>query len=234
MVDVSFLLPTNRDYQFSGKVLESIFAIPTDLEFEVCLYCPREVIQNRPFPNEVVWCPEPSAGSGPIAGFNHMVKESRGQYVVCLVDDHIVEPDIYNAIAMLESEDFRDRKYKVCTLSPGPNNLAYIPKKGDVWCGGIRVDYEIPWHTTMRFPVISRDTINDHFQGHIFHPGFKYHAGDLWMGYWLGENGEPGIQCEEAHIKEYLNLRNSEYEQMDCRYYHTLVANHKAGYAQYV
>jgi hypothetical protein len=143
-------------------------------------------------------------------------------------------PNIFNAVTYLRSDAYADKRFKLLTLSPGLGDYARIPVKGHDWCGGIMVDYDVDSYITMRFPVAHMDTVKKELCNHIFHPGFRYHAGDLWLAYFMGINGENGVQYEEANIKPYIRLVDNRWEQSDGKFYHTLVAKHKAGYHAYV
>ncbi len=227
-IDVSFFLPTNRDPYYATQTINSINKIDSKYNYEICLYSRERIV----LPN-VRWYEEREQ-SGPIAAFNNMAADAEATYFICLVDDHIVEDNIFNVIDFLQSDEFKERQFTIATISPGESNFAHIPVKGDTWCGGILVDYVQAPHTTMRFPAVSKQTVKKQLQNFIFHPAFKYHAGDLWLGYYLGEMGEPGIQYEGANITEYQNLRNWQYEKSDCQMYHRLVSKFKQGQIDYV
>lgn len=223
--DVSFLLPTNRPKQYAERVINSINRISTDLTYRICLYSSEKI--NLP---NVKWYEE-KAPVGPIAAFNSMVEEEGSEYVILMVDDHEPQGDVYNSIDFLKSDVYKDRKYKVTTLAAG--GACYLPTKGDL-CGDVILDYNVPRYMVMRFPVAEIETIRNHMNNHIFHPGFHYHAGDLWLGYWLGSNGEPGIESN-AHISGYIAMKDSSHEVKDCIYYNFLVDKHRReGYQPYV
>jgi glycosyltransferase involved in cell wall biosynthesis len=231
-MDISFILPTNRSHEYAKKVVDTINSIPTSYKYEILLYSPEEMKGDN-----IRWIEEHEC-KGPIAAFNDAIQYSKGQYLVCMIDDHVPdEPNnFFSFIDFLNSDKFVDRKYKITSFNTNihhPNSSARVPVLGDTWCGYVLEEHNNETYTTMRFPIVDIETIKNHLDGHIFHPGFIYHAADLWLGYYLGVNGETGIECD-ASIGQYIHLRNSLYEMRDCRYYHKLKLNYIEGNKDYI
>ena len=66
-----------------------------------------------------------------------------------------------------------------------------------------------------------------------FHPDLFYHAGDIWLGYFLHCNGEPS--CEgPTSIVGIAPLKDSSYENEDCNTVYKLIKNHLAGCSSYI
>jgi hypothetical protein len=42
-----------------------------------------------------------------------------------------------------------------------------------------------PKYGVHRYPIVSKDTIMNYFNGYFYHPSFKNHYADNWLGYWL-------------------------------------------------
>jgi hypothetical protein len=135
---------------------------------------------------------------GSIPAFNELVNIASGDYVAILTDDHIVSPNFFDALYFLESSLFVNRKHRICTLASGVvgQNIQSPPCRlpesfGPGWKNSWR---KLPQYLVMRFPFASVETIKNQMDGCIFHPRFKNHFADNYLGFYLGENGEPGLE----------------------------------------
>ena len=233
-LDISFLLPTNREPQYAWNTINSINtvadAINTDYKYEILVCSPTH------FSGENIKYIPDNKQTGPIAAFNYMAAEiAEGQFTVCLVDDHIAwDNDFFTFMQFLNSDFFEHGRSKITSL-----NTRHIPQRvpiiGEDWCGGIKENHNKRHHTTARFPIVDQEVRIKKLQGYIFHPNFNYHAGDLWLGFYMGEEEGPVYEAPSASIKQYIGLRNYQYEKQDCQYYHKLKLRYlKEGYKKYV
>lgn len=209
-------------------MIEQINSIPTDYKYEILVYSQNEIVGAN------VRHLRETEQAGPIKAFNEMHKVAHGDISVCLIDDHAPDDpsNFFSFVEFLNSDMFSNRKFKITSFYTG-HIPQRVPILGDTWCGGIAETRNNREHTTMRFPIVKRETVKKYLNGYIFHPGFIYHAADLWLGFYIGEETERGIECQST-IKQYVHLRNSRFEQTDCLFYHTLKNKYLDGYKEYV
>lgn len=241
-MDVSFLLPTNRantHAEVLQECIQSINSIHTDVSYEILVYS-EDLVEGE----SVKWIEE-HGRTGPIAGFNYMASEvAQGDYVVCITDDHAFTSSVSLCIDVVEDPvignswgaRFDERSYKIIGLNPGGNYCTQagnrIPQRGDI-LGDEPIDFDVPEANTLRFPVVRRDTLEEKLSSHIFHPDLFYHAGDIWLGYFLFCEGEQAFEGPTG-IREIASLKDPSYEARDCNVVHSLIKNHIAGCTDYL
>lgn len=227
-MDISFLLPTNREHKYAFKFIDTLNQIKTDYKYEILVCSPSQIM------GENVVSLKDNIQEGPILAFNEMAKIARGNYFVCVVDDHIPVDNgkFFDFVKFLESDFYTDRKFRITSFYT--NHLPQrIPILGEDWCGEIKEEHNNRKHITVRFPIVSKETYLSSLKEHIFHPRFKYHAGDLWLGFFMGEEEFPCIECP-SQIYQYIGLNNYKYRDRDCKLYHELKNNYYKGYTSYV
>ena len=233
-MDVSFLLPTNREKshpEVLRQAINSINLAHKDLSYEIIVHSATFVSGEN-----VVWIKEDPL-IGPLAAFNTMGSLiAKGEYLVCCVDDHEFVNSVQLCIDVVEGPLYRDRDYKIIGLNPnGPFMISCacpIPNQGDRM-GDCIITEDLPLASTLRFPVIRKDTLHDRLSGHIFPPDLFYHAGDIWLGYFLSCQGELAVEGPTA-IRGIAPLKNSSCEVEDCNTVYKLIKNHLAGNESYV
>ncbi len=233
-MDISFLIPTLEKLEPGSnlqKVVDSINSQPTKYSYEICIY--------SPYPTEgenVRWVEEKNM-LGPLYGFTYMFQHgSDGEYIIIAVDDHqFVTPFDY-AIDKLKSQQFENRKFKLCSLSTNDGQVQPLPFEGARFGSVLKMkNGGWPKGITMRFPVCHRDTVNTLLHGYIFHPEFRYHAGDIWLGCYLSFMGEPGLECLESRIQSIPGgMKNFEWEVADANTAYALVKNWQSDDRDYV
>lgn len=234
MTNVSFIIATCRDPRYVQRTIESINALPANkFSYEICVYGPHDLTgpNVRYFKEEEL--------RGPHYGFNYLVNRTRGEYIYQLVDDMAIHENGWEAISFLESEVFSDRKYRITTL-----NTCHAPVRLE-WPLGRLIREEatpedewIPNHLCMRFPVMHRSVIDDFFQGYFYHPELYYHQADAWMGYWLGETGEPALECLSGSTTLHCHVPqvglNTNHDRDDTYRYFDLIREFQRGNHLYV
>ena len=148
--------------------------------------------------------------------------------MACLTDDHLIMDSIKLCIDNIEST-FEDRKYKIAGLRP-PGSICYMPQRGQRMGTGI-IEEDLPIIPILRFPVVRKDTI-ELLGGCVFHPDLFYHAGDIWLGYYLYMKGEPSVEGP-TRISQIRHLKNAEYEVSDCDIVYDLIKRYLAGQTRY-
>lgn len=227
-MDISFLLPTARavtNPDVLAACIKSINVQHLDLDIEILVYSREEVKGEN-----VKWIKEDGV-RGPIYGFNNLAHwVAKADYMVCITDDHMMVNPATKTINHIE-DNMKDRKYKIGGLMPMSCRYCFMPRRGQV-LGDSPIQEEMPPAALLRFPVLRRDTFNL-LGEHIFHPDLFYHAGDIWLGYFLHVIGEPSAEGP-TKIKGISNLKNSEHEVKDCKIVYSLIKKHLNGYTNYI
>jgi len=226
MTDISFLLPTARAIDHPNVLRECIEGINREhasLNYEILAYS-RYFVEGE----NVKWIKE-EGECGPIRGFNLLASEfAKGDYLVCITDDHLIIDSAKLCIDNIENT-FNDRKYKIGGLMP--QGLCYMPQRGDE-LGTHIIEENLPRVPLLRFPVVRKDTVKL-LGGCIFHPDLFYHAGDIWLGYFLHEKGETAIEGP-TRVREIQRLKNPTYEVADCDVVYALIKRYLAGHTDYI
>ena len=202
---ISFLIPTNRDpEQYVKSPIDSINRFGSNYSYEICVFSETEVKGEN-----VVWHKEEKQ-AGPIAGFNHLISRSEGEYFFLLVDDHIFVNEFDLTIDYL-NKTYKDKEHQICSLNPG--NICLNPMKGQL-CGDKLIDFEVFSYQLCRFPALHRNALTL-LDGKIWNSSFIYHAADIWLGYFLGSQGRPSRQSP-TYVEPYNPAKNSALEVEDC------------------
>jgi len=223
MVDISFLMITNRPFELYAKKTCNFIRDAIDLfipkySYEIVIVSPHEI---KPDGDDVkiVVDPENIDGRG-AAAYNLGYKHTSGRFISIMNDDRVVEPKILRVISLLDGPYFRNRKYKVtslgassvpqiscleehmlwnCYCTRSVPNLKYPPQHDGLQLSAelSKIKYlEFPHrYTIFGYPVFEKETIDNYLDGVVFNPRFKHHYADNWLPYWLGEMGEYPITC---------------------------------------
>lgn len=202
---ISFLIPTNRKFEENiNNTIQSIRDNVGNYSYEICVFS-EEMISGP----DIKWFQE-IGKKGPIYGFNHMSKYCEGEYIVCLTDDHVLLNNISPTIKLLDS---MDQEYVVTSLSTVNFEFVGNPIRGEV-LGDQIIDFECNKYPLVRFPVLNKDTLKK-LGDVIFNESFFYHAGDIWLGYYLGSKGFNFINSPTI-IEPKNPKKDATYEVSDC------------------
>ena len=212
MLDVSFILPTVRPYnEFAGIVVDTTkqFMDKSPYTYEILIYTQHEV----PNIENVTRLEEKERTGGPVKGYNESFKESKGKYIFVLNDKWNTNTKILKAIPFLESDDFKNRKFKVTSINV-VKDFSYdadtdMPIKGSTRETHVALTPELlhprflePRHKyrIFGFPVFDRETVLNHLGGYLLHPGFISHYHDNWLSFYIGEQGEFPLLCIDTYM----------------------------------
>lgn len=215
---VSFIVPTNRPFEnFANIVFDNILELE-NRNYDIEIVC---VSPNNPNRKDVLWVEEEIETGGSIWGCNEGAKRSNGDYIVLCCDDHVFDVNTLKIVDRLRGPDFDNRKYKIICIPTNWHGPCYLPN-------------DLPQHIIARFPIFERKTYENLLGGYVFHPTFKHHYGDNWLGYYLGEVGEGVIE----HDKHYLMAFNSQCETRNDEYdrsaFYGLVKRFEEGNKEYI
>lgn len=223
-MSLAFLLPTNRAVSHPNVLREALESINRFHNGHTIYVMSEHQIIG---PN-IVWVPEDC--DGPITAFNKLANFAyyRGaEWFVCSVDDHRFLGSIkstINDVGLLMG------KFKIGGLVPedkyGISCPCFIPKKGDKM-GDYTITEDWPAVPTIRFPVFHR-SVFESLGKTILHNSLKYHAGDIWLSYWLSRNRYFSIESG-TRINQIEKLKDSTQEVEDCNTVYKLVQSYYPG-----
>lgn len=222
MVDISFILPTNREHsQFANKVIRNIHSLNFNgLSYEILVISKNKVF-GEPAYSDIIYVEEPDNVVGCVEAYNIGYIHSSGRYIILCSDDHRFNLNAPNIIKVLESDQFKDRKYKIICLPTNYHGPCRLPDYTN--CPG--------W--IARYPVFSRETIEKHLKGFVYHPEFKHHYPDNWLGYWLYQRGEPVIEYPNLDMITFSNSCIHDYDTYDEEVFKSLISSYSNGYIEY-
>jgi len=225
---VSYLLPTLNRINLT-PVLNSIKQ-HTPVDHEVLIYGPnscKTIIEK--YDTCRYW--EDTELNGQVKGYNFLAAQAKGEYLVHMMDDHILLNSINHSIELLESDVFKNRKFKICTMQSGlPCSMPPInTRMGSC----LNLPLDLGSHILLRFPVVHRETWEVYLNRYLYHPEFFSHAVDNYLGYFVAFFGEPGI--ESATVLQQVELAsNPKYIVVDCNTCLALMMNLQNGSTKYV
>lgn len=205
-MDISFLIPTIREHsKFLNVVLSNIRSIPTKYSYEICVYGPE-----KPADKDVIWFEEKER-AGQLYGFNLMAKNTNSDYLFCLTDDIVMTTPFDWSIEFLNSEFFKNRKYKITSLNPG--DMVCNPVTGQIM-GNEVIDFPLKAFPLCRFPILTRQTWKDLGEV-IFVEKISHHGADNWSSVWFGTRGEICVDGP-TRIISHNSQKDSSHEVENC------------------
>lgn len=203
---LSILVPTNRPFDgYLNKLIYSILKFNPTYSYEICVFS-NERIEGE----NVVWYEE-NGRQGPIYGFNHMVKDCKGEYIVCVTDDQEIHSSIDFIVDFMENNFGEYEEFIVSSLSCGDSGC-FTPSLGELF-GESLVEWQ-ERYPIIRFPIFHKKTI-EKLGNVIFNESFFYHAADNWLGFFLGKNGYSFKNCP-VEIRPHNQQTDNSYLKKDC------------------
>lgn len=217
--DISFILPTNRDHEkFSKKVIDNINSLNfSDKTHEIIVVSPDEINGKN-----VVHLGEEGENNGCVSGYNEGFKASTGDYIFLCSDDHYFDFNSPSIINILKSNTFSERKYKIICLPTNNHGPCMLPEYTE--CDAI----------IARYPVFERETVEKYLGGYIYHPSFKHHYPDNWLGYWLQRQGEPPLEYNKFDMITFSNSCERMNDVYDEEVFRALVKSYGTDSEKYV
>ena len=217
--DITFILPTNRDYNnFSKKVIDNI----NSLNFfgkthEIVVVSPNEISGEN-----VVYVREEGSNNGCVGGYNIGYKKSSGDFIFLCSDDHYFDLNCVLMTEVLKSRLFEKKKIKIACLPTNGHAPCKLPEYTS--CDGI----------IARYPVFSRETVEKYLGGYVYHPVFKHHYPDNWLGYWMSRQGEPTLEINKYNMITFSNSCEKIHDDYDESEFKKLINNYDTSHGRYV
>lgn len=217
--DISFILPTNRSFHnFSKKVIDNINSLNFfDKTYEIIVVSPTEIVGQNVFHVK-----EQGTNNGCVDAYNEGYNVSTGEYIFLCSDDHYFDQNCVLITEVLESRLFNNKKLKIACLPTNRHGPCKLPDYTN--CGGI----------IARYPVFHRETVEQHLGGYIYHPSFKHHYPDNWLGFWMSSQGEPTIEINKYDMITFNNSCEKIHDDYDEKQFRRLIENYDANNGRYV
>ena len=214
-MDVSIIIATNRPHEnYLYKLIDSIKDCHNQqnyiYEIIVCSTNPSERNDFKLIKDN---------GFGPVKAFNICYKASIGKIICGLPDGVLVQKDYFNICEYVQN---MTEKFQISGPTSNYGGACSLPGNG--LAGNI-----------IRFPVITRDTIETYLDGLFFNESFKYHMVDNWLGAFPYLNGQAVFENNQINIIDNPIRHDyvSKYDAYDVEIYKKLVAK-KAAYGELV
>mgnify|MGYP003641489837 FL=1 len=223
-VDVSFLIGSNtRDRppeKYANKSIDNINEISKDSKYSYEIL----VISEEPISGEnVIWVKEEVFSDGLVGAYNALVPHTNGKYLVYAVDDCFFDDQFYTAIDLLESYVYNRRRMKLLALGSDNGLGSFLPAG-------------YPKYGVYRYPIVAKETVMNYMNGHLFHPSFKNHYADNWLGFWVTHMFDETmveVWNTTIHIPHDAPSYNH-HNASDCAAFDALVQRFNAGYRRYI
>ncbi len=197
---ISYVLITKDKLSYSNPCLQGIWNLPPH-EHEIIAYCPASSIQDHldelTISTMGITVIEDTKKAGSPSAFNDALNYVQGKYISYLLNDIIYPSNLLDVVDYLNDGDGKNKKFKLVNLfwDAGPgliiNHHADESVNGKLWEHDIRstpVPKEYGSYPIIGIPFVELDTIDKYLDGHIFHPAFKNHCPDHWLGFYLSRN----------------------------------------------
>lgn len=214
MSSISFIVSSIREIERAHYIYDQIKN--TFEDFELVYFSP-----NDPG-SKIKWIKEDENQNGGVRGFNIGTYHSQGDYVVYLTDDIVPRgsvSDFYNNIKNFYSNNSKS----LIALYPTHYGSDGLSDKSAI----VQVDGNTNFLTYKNtneqcikpcWGAVSKQVINDYFDGLLFNVAYKHHYVDGWMGVWL-----------------YLNQFNVHKEHsLDLEFYNQITIYSHAGHDAYM
>ena len=196
---ISYLLATKHDIFDSWDTIQSILSLP-EHDYEIVICCPKDKI----IPPQYIyrhlnfkWVVD-DVCTGSAHAFNQAYFNSYGNYIATIIDDIILPNNFLDILDFMKSDFMQKKKYKISNImwdcGPGLYNYGHddVPDGVNKWPINEHhpVDVNKCPYSVIPLPFFERSTIENKLDGHLFHPAFKNHFIDHWLGFYVSKNEE--------------------------------------------
>lgn len=222
--DVSFLIGSaTRDRppeKYCNKSVANINAISKTCgrPYEIVVTSEHEIVGDN-----VKWIKEEQYNDGLVGAYNSLVPHAKGKYLVYAVDDCWFDEKFYEAIDLLDSYVYKNRNMKILCLGSDNGLGSFLPAG-------------YPKYGVYRYPIFGRESVYKYMNGLLFHPWFKNHWADNWLGYWMTLMfDETMVEVWNTTIHIPLDAPSYNHHNVaDEAAFHRLVRRFHTGYNQYI
>lgn len=206
----SFLLASKSSPTQIVSVIENILNITSNINIEILVSSFEEVKHPA-----IKWYQD-NIRVGSIPAQNFLATQSKGEHLLCAVDDHIFDENLLKIPEYL-STSFQYKSFKITSIT-GDNGFEYFLPKG------------LPKYIISRFPVIHRSTLFDKLCGYFWNPLFKHHYADNYLSFYLGELGQPPEEITFTKMHQIYNTVDNTHDEYDKNLLYKLASNFTGKY----
>jgi len=176
---ISYLIASVRPDAVK-ETLKSIHRLPKhDHEIVVCTPYPDADYDNVRFVLD-------DKRGGSTYAFNKGAKVCNGDWILVGIDDHVINIDINAVLSVFQHPDILSREYQVINLgSPWTDCLSRNVAGYGIDIGPVSPNVLNARWPVVTFPAVSKKTIAEKFDGHIFNPHLLHHFVDHWIGLYV-------------------------------------------------
>jgi hypothetical protein len=188
---ISYLISTIRNFDVTEKCINSIESL-SEHDHEIIICAPQRILDTYPSPKKpYIKYVVDNKENGSTYGFNLGSKHCKGDWILVGVDDNIISIDIKKLIEILNSPNIKNAKYQVYnlggkwydTIYRNHSNFgiqdAYWDLKWIRNCDTSTLNFKYP---VVSFPLVSKKTIEEKFNGYLFNEHLVHHYVDHWLG----------------------------------------------------
>jgi glycosyltransferase involved in cell wall biosynthesis len=213
-VKISYLLPTIKPNQFALRLIEDIKNLPKH-DYEIVLISP----DSRWCENSDIKFIHEKQKQGTVKATNEAYKNSSGDFIVCLTDDHRFGSNFLDFLNSALSEEVSKEKIRI------GNACVTFGRYGDVSFHKptktfskfhpttLVVPEEIPCkpYSIVCFPMVFKEDVEKYMRGIIFNESFMSFYADSWMGYFAEHHNK---KCVNWPVDVWVDSQpcNSQYE----------------------
>jgi glycosyltransferase involved in cell wall biosynthesis len=210
---ISYLLPTIKPNRFALDIINDIKKLPKH-NHEIVLISPDLSWSQN---SDVKFVHEKEK-AGTVKATNEAYKNSSGDFIVCLVDDHRFDNNFLDFLKYAFSEEVSKNKIRV------GNSCVTFGRYGDVSFHKptrtfsnfhpttLVVPQEIPCkpYSIVCFPMVFKEDVEKHMNGVIFNESFMSFYADSWMGYFVEHHNN---RCVNWPVDVWVNVQpcNNQY-----------------------
>ena len=224
-MNISFLVTASETSHCLFEVIDSIEQAINDYHikytYEILVVSFEEIKYKN-----VIWVEDKLKQPGHVVqAVNSLIPHSTGEYIIGLSDDHkLPNSKPLRVVEWLQSDAFKDRKYKVSGIGASPGTLSALNRMTATAIPNISLWYtnpeRFPDHAAfpeelknprfcslehryliVGYPVFERQTLMEHFGGYYFNPSFHHHWADNWLPFFVGETDGYTLVCEDTALQ---------------------------------
>ena len=187
---ISYLIASFRPNAVEGT-LKSIAALPKHAhEVVVVTLHPKPDYGDVRFILDDKLC-------GSTYAFNKGTTFCNGEWVVIGIDDHVINYDVYKFLDVIHRPDIESLEYQVINLgSPWTDCIDRNARGYGITLDGVTSQTMGHRWPVITFPAVSKKTIVEKFDNHIFHPEVLHHFVDHWIGLFVSMK-QPGYDFNQ-------------------------------------
>jgi glycosyltransferase involved in cell wall biosynthesis len=248
MKKITYILATNRQINADFPSVKSVLSLPKH-EKEIIVTGPNGCIGDGFKSEDNIRFLEDPDLQGACQPINRAYKISNGDYIVVMADDISYPPNFLGVLDYMESDFMKKKRFKVANLmfDGGPQLYTFghdALNDGESFWWPVSPFEKLPDtaypYALIPMPIVARETIENEFSGHIYHPSFKHHYGDSWFGFYVSklesfERFKWKWTPEVSYIVDKVNARcNRNHDGHDVQVFKALVQRFLQGHKGYV